>query len=345
MLKNESVLLNSEEPTVESFIKRVNLLLAIIAILVHFLCACALLGKKFQKIAGVNFLIALSSSILLIFACYVINWISENTGLLLKHQKFVCHVHVLIEKSAFFLSVWFSVCICVERVITVTFHDRGRKYCSHLKVKITIFLLATFSLVINLNITTTYELLFSKKAERFYCVQDLDHNISYTLEFLHLIFNTLLPYAIRILFIILLIKTLRKHSNTLDTLQNLDAQLTVSILDLELTKSVCWSTLFHLFFAAPTHSLRIFTFAPKLHFIHRRRYLEDSLNTLFIFSFYSHLFFYFLFMKAFRKSLRRLFVNLITLKTCRCRKKKLVNSIGSLLEEDGIINAEKTTTF
>ena len=125
-----------------------------VGILGNLLTIIGLLSRFSKGIEGSLFLAAKGMTDFLFLCAYTFLWLSEF-GVTLYHSAGWCQFLTFVNNSTTFLSVWYTVCIAVERFLTLyILHDRNH-FRSPVKVKITIIGLALVALPVYLNISLT----------------------------------------------------------------------------------------------------------------------------------------------------------------------------------------------
>ena len=120
----------------------------------NVLMAVGLLIRSQKGIECANFMGAKAVSDALYLVAYTFLWLTEYK-VNLYHTKGWCQFFTFINGATGFLSIWYVVCICIERFVTLAFPMSRSKVCSTIKVKVTVIGLATVAVPVYLNMSLT----------------------------------------------------------------------------------------------------------------------------------------------------------------------------------------------
>lgn len=272
---NNSSLPSPSDEFGKVYLKYPQLVLILLGLVGHLLSIAAFLERTSRKAALFNILAAQSISLLLVFISNLFNWISEYTSNRLIHRPFACHLHAFVATSAYFSALCLSFYACIERFSYVVYS----KTFGVGRVRIATVFTIIVSLVVHLNVSTTYGIFHSKERADYFCYQMLSKTQSLMFNIAGLLFEFLITDCGRVFLLVRII-------------QNSDES--------EYSRMIYSSNIFQLVFSAPRHLLRI---TELKHERFKYSYLE-VIHTSFLLSVSCHFVFYLAISKDFRKSLK-----------------------------------------
>ena len=125
-----------------------------VGIVGNLLTIIGLLCRFTKGVEGSLFLAAKATTDFLFLCAYTFLWLSEF-GVTLYHSAGWCQFLTFVNNSSTFLSVWYTVCIAVERFLSLHMSRNRHRFSSPIKVKITIIGLALVAVPVYLNISLT----------------------------------------------------------------------------------------------------------------------------------------------------------------------------------------------
>ena len=171
-----------------------------------------ILRSKLSNLSFANYLAAILVADSLFLVNLFLLWI-VNMGVDLFRVGALCHATTLLSHASSFLSVWYTTCLAVDRLLYLLCGSNPQHIFSALRAKIAIVTLAIIAIAVFRNMSLIFGVVHYGQIS--ICTPQINfHHALHTLNKIDVFLNCLLPYACLItIFIIGTAMACRRHRN------------------------------------------------------------------------------------------------------------------------------------
>ena len=169
--------------------------LVVFGILGNTFCCTMILNSKLSKLSYAHYI----ASIMVADSLFLVNlfllWLLYM-GLNLYRIGALCHFTTFLSHSSSFLSLWYTVCLGLDRLLFLHYGNLQRHLLSALKAKVVTAILATIAIAVFLNICLTFGVISLYKTTLSCVPLSRFANVLHTMQQIDVFLNCLIPYLI-----------------------------------------------------------------------------------------------------------------------------------------------------